>query len=461
MKKFTNKTSIASAIGLVFASTAALAIDTTGHSLELKTRLVQFDVDVDKATTTGDFRQLALGNQLDYKSPHFSDVIGFDASLFQVNKLGESTVQKNEMLPNDPSASTKVVNAWSQFGQAYLKLKHKDLIEAKVGRQLHNSLLLKSTNSRAVPDTFSGYSFNLKPTADIKVYGSVYDSWLPRNGDKFQKFGTEVAVDSVNNKGVTKNTIDSVTIYGSQYKSGPVQIDFESLNSKNYLQKYGLMGSYTFSLANKDTLKFTAGMSTTSDDGALFTCSAEKELDATTGGAACKNNGKGQFLDLEWKTGALVLGGAIAKFNGLWIEDNFAATNVSRKGSLIQDHGSNFFPTAATSGNDMTNNGELARMVRATYDWKEYVSGLKTTAKYKLGTGATNNFQASLGSGRESEREYDINYATPLVKGLNFRYIYLKYDADVTGALKAITEGGSKKFREDHRIYVDYTYRFF
>ena len=109
----------------------------------------------------------------------------------------------------------------------------------------------------------------------------------------------------------------------------------------------------------------------------------------------------------------------------------------------------------------MTNNGELARMVRATYDWNRYVSGLKTTAKYKLGTGATNNYQASLGSGRESEREYDISYATPFVKGLNFRYYYLKYDADVTGTLKAITEGGSKKFREDHRIYVDYTYRFF
>lgn len=461
MKKFTNKTSIATAIGLAFASTAALAIDTTGHSLELKTRLVQFDVDVDKATTTGDFRQLALGNQLDYKSPHFSDVIGFDASLFQVNKLGESTVQKNEMLPNDPSDSTKVVNAWSQFGQAYLKLKHKDLIEAKVGRQLHNSLLLKSTNSRAVPDTFSGYSFSLNPTANMKVYGSVYDSWLPRNGDKFQKFGTEVAVNSTNNKGVTKNTIDAVTIYGTQYKNGPVQIDFESLNSKNYLQKYGLMGTYRFALANKDALKLTAGISTTSDAGALFTCTAEKELDATTGGAACTNNGKGKFLDLEWKTGDLTLGGAIAKFSGLWIEDNFAVTNVSAKGSLIQDHGSNFFPTAATSGNDMTNNGELARMVRVTYDWNKYVSGLKTTAKYKLGTGATNNYQASLGSGRESEREYDISYAAPFVKGLNFRYINLNYNADVTGALKAITEGGSKKFREDHRIYVDYTYRFF
>ena len=116
MKKISNKSIIATAIGLAFTSTTALAIDTSGHSLELKTRLVQFDVDVDKATTTGDFRQLALGNQLDYKSPHFSDMIGFDASLFQVNKLGESSVQKNEMLPNNATDSSKVVNAWSQFG---------------------------------------------------------------------------------------------------------------------------------------------------------------------------------------------------------------------------------------------------------------------------------------------------------------------------------------------------------
>ncbi|BDU58182.1 porin [Limnohabitans sp. MORI2] len=461
MKNRSNKTLIATAIGMVFTSSTAFAIDTTGHSLELKTRLVQFDVDVDKTTTTGDFRQLALGNQLEYKSPYFSDFIGIDASLFQVNKLGESSVQKNEMLPNDTADSTKVVNSWSQMGQAYMKLKHGDLVEAKIGRQLHNSLLLKSTNSRAVPDTFSGYSFSVRPTSEIKVYGSVYDSWLPRSGDKFQKFGTEVPVDSTNNKGVTKNIIDTVTIYGTQYINGPIQIDFESLNSKNYLQKYGLMGSYTFTLANKETLKLTAGISTTADDGSLFTCAAEKELDYPTGTTNCKNDGKGKFLDLEWKTGSWTIGGAIAKFNGLWIEDNFAASNVSRKGSLIQDHGSNFFPTASTSGNDMTNNGELARMVRATYDWNKYVNGLKTAVKYKLGTGATNNYQASLGSGRESEREYDIIYATPSIKGLTFRYNYLKYEAHVTGTIKAITEGGSKAFREDHRIYVDYTYRFF
>ncbi len=67
MNRIANKTIIATAIGMAFTSAPALAIDTTGHSLELKTRLVQFDVDVDRATTTGDFRQLALGNQLDYK----------------------------------------------------------------------------------------------------------------------------------------------------------------------------------------------------------------------------------------------------------------------------------------------------------------------------------------------------------------------------------------------------------
>ena len=461
MNKRSNKTLIATAIGMAFTSSAAWAIDTTDHSLELKSRLVQFNVDMNKASSTSDFRQTALGNQLEYKSPYFSDAIGVDASLFQVNKLGQSSVEKNEMLPNDTADSSKVVNSWSQMGQAYVKLKHNDVAEAKIGRQLHNSLLLKSTNSRAVPDTFSGYSFSLKPTSELKVYGAVYDSWLPRSGDKFQKFGTEVTVDSSNNKGVTKNTIDAVTIYGTQYSHGPIQIDFESLNSKNYLQKYGLMGSYTFALANKDTLKLTAGLSTTTDDGSLFTCAAEKELDYPTGTTNCKNNGKGKFLDLEWKTGSWAIGGAVAKFSGLWIEDNFAVSNVSRKGSLIQDHGSNFFPTASTSGNDMTNNGEFARMVRATYDWNLYVNGLKTTAKYKLGTGATNNYQSSLGSGRESEREYDIIYATPFIKGLTFRYNYLRYQADVTGTIKAISEGGSKAFREDHRIYVDYTYRFF
>lgn len=445
--------------------TGLAAQENNGHSLELKSRVVQFDVDVSRntnvsASTSGDFKQSALGLQLEYKSPYFMDWIGFDMTAYEVSKLGESAIQKNEMLPNDAGDATKVVNSWSQLGQAAIKFKHLNTFEARVGRQLHNSLLLKSTNSRAVPDAFSGYSASFKPTAGVKLYGAVYDSWLPRNGDKFQKFATEVPLNSTTGKGVLTDVIDNVTIYGLQYASGPFQVDFESLRSKNYLQKYGLVGSFLLNLPAQQTVKLSAGASTTKDAGALFKCTAEKELDTPASGP-CTNNGQGIYLDAEWRTGNWMLGAAVAKFHGLWIEDNFAVSNVSRAGSPIQDHGTNFFPTGSTSGNDMTNDGELAKMVRVGYDWKELVPGMRSVVRYKLGSGARNNAVAGNGSGREKERELDLTYAVPYVKGLSARYNYLKYLADVSGTINAIGQGGSKDYRRDHRLYLDYTYKFF
>ena len=453
---------LATLVGL--ACLPSSAVDLTGHSLELKSRLVKFDVDLEG--TAKDFQQTALGLQLDYKSPFVSDKFGFDFSAYHVNKLGESTLQKNEMLPNVAGTSDKVVNSWNQLGQAYVKFQHDDLVSAKIGRQQHDSLLLRSTNSRAVPDTYSGYSFALKPLQSVKFYGAVYDSYLPRRGDKFQKFGTDEYASGTS--GPQKNTIDNITIYGTQYKQGPIQIDFESLNSKNYLQKYGVVGSYTLPLQASDSLKFSLGHSTTKDDGSLFTCKAEKDWDQTVVGGVCKNNGRGNFAQTDWRTGDWVLTGAVAKFNGLWIEDNFAVNNVSSKGTLTADPGSNFFPTAAISGNDLTNDGELARLFRVSYDWKRHVPGLKTTVGKTIGTGAKNSANvASPATGSESERQIDVQYAIPYVKGLNFRYIHLKYKADViansggAGAIGAINSTESGIFRTDNRLYLDYTYRFF
>ena len=76
------------------------AMDLTGHSLELKSRVVQFDVDqLTSGTTNPDFKQSALGMQLEYKSPYFNDFIGAEISGYQVNKLWESGASKNGEIP--------------------------------------------------------------------------------------------------------------------------------------------------------------------------------------------------------------------------------------------------------------------------------------------------------------------------------------------------------------------------
>lgn len=445
--------SLLAALGAAGVSAQGLA----GHSLELKSRVVQFDVD--QLGTSNDFKQSAVGLQLEYKSPLLNDFIGVELAAYQVGKLAETGAAKNELLPFRPGSAAQIADSWSALGKALVKIKHGDLFEANLGRQAHNSLLLKSTYSRAVEDTFSGVSMAIRPAERLRVYGAAYDAWLPRSGNKFVKLGTE---QSPTSSGQVTRVIDHVAILGVQYFHGPYQIDVETLNSKDYLRKHAAVGSYLMPLKDKDSLKLSVGASTSANAGPLFTCAAgssspEKELD----NGSCGNHGRGLYFSTEWKTGPFTVVGAVAKFRGLWIEDNFAGSNPARGGKLIQDHGTNFFPTGATSGNDMTNDGELTRMVRVGYDWKAIVPGLTTVAGYKLGTGARNNTNPALGNAKERESEFDVRYAIPLVKGLNARYNYLKYSADVSGVINAINEGGSKTYRRDHRLYLDYTHRFF
>jgi hypothetical protein len=49
-----------------------------------------------------------------------------------------------------------------------------------------------------------------------------------------------------------------------------------------------------------------------------------------------------------------------------------------------------------------------------------------------------------------------VRYAIPVLKGLGVRYTYLDYKSDKTGRLD-----GVKEDERDHRLYLDYTYRFF
>ncbi|MGP4878336.1 hypothetical protein ACTXQV_40880, partial [Klebsiella pneumoniae] len=92
---------------------------------------------------------------------------------------------------------------------------------------------------------------------------------------------------------------------------------------------------------------------------------------------------------------------AVSKFDGFWIEDNFAV-HSDRNSVLTQDHGTNPFPTSATIGPDFSNNDETAVALRLKYNWKDYVKGLKTEAKYIYGFGAHQSNISSDIEGKEA-----------------------------------------------------------
>lgn len=416
----------------------AMAAGLEGHSLELKSRVVHFDRSFE--TSSRDRTQTGLGLQLNYESPYFADIVGIGVSGYSVTRLDSSGFVTTDVLSADGSGGLH--DTFGQIAQAFVKVKHQDLFGLKFGRQLHKSMLLSSSDSRAVPNTYSGANAEFTPLEGLKFHGGIYDQWSRRADSRFEKFATDRSYEGA---------IDYVGLIGAAYKSGPYSVEFEYLNSSDYLAKLGLVGAYTIALAEKSKLKLSAGLHTSRDAGDLFVTASEGgELDdedrpgSIPGVTRSDNDGRGYYLDADWSVGNFALGAAIAKFDGAWIEDNFSG-----------DHGTNPFPTGGVLA-DMTNNDETVWMVRAGYDWKDYVKGLRTTVKYKDGSGARNSHVGALGEADESEFEFDLRYRIPVVEGLNFRYRYLNYSSSKVGRVDGVLEDNT-----DHRFYLDYTYRFF
>ncbi len=414
-----------------------MAAGDDGHKLELKVRGIHFDRDFDNPAN--DRTQSGLGLQFNYESPYLNDMIGVGLSGYSVTELGSSGRVTNDVLMVDGAGGFE--DSFGKIAQAFVKIKYKGLMQAKFGRQLHKSMLLSSSTSRAIPNTYSGASGQLTPIKDLTLYGAIYDQWSSRTSTGFEGFRTDRS---------TTGSIKTISLLGSEYKNGASQFKAEYLRSQDFLSKFGLVGSYSMSLANKSKLKLTSGLHTSNLSGRLAVTGAESaELDdedlagAVPGVTPSGKNGTGIYAQADWKAGNLSLGGALSKFNGTWIEDNFAG-----------DHGTNVFPTGGVLA-DFSNRDELVWMLSSSYDWKDYVKGLTTKISLKRGTGAKNSANPALGSASEREFALDVGYKMPLVKGLSMRYLFLDYNSNKTGRLD-----GVKEDVKDHRVYLDYTYRF-
>jgi hypothetical protein len=178
--------------------------------------------------------------QLNYASPYLADFIGVDASLYGVAKLSDSGAPTSNLL--DVRNNGQLAKAYLTAGQALIKLKYQDIAELKIGRQLQDSLLLKSTNTRAVPDTYSGVSARVKPLTGVTLYGAVYNQWRARSTGTFEKFKTEATAARV------PNSIDYIGLVGVSYTQGPLAVTAEYLNNPGQIKYGGYGGSMSFAL---------------------------------------------------------------------------------------------------------------------------------------------------------------------------------------------------------------------
>lgn len=440
-------------LSIIYVSPVYAADELQKNNLELKinTRYFNDEGEAHRSTVNPDpearhYEQAALGLELNYISPYWNNIIGFDASLYAVTRLMDSGNNTTVQLL-DVNSDGKLDQNFATLGVLALKLKPSADAEIKIGRQPVNTTLIKTTNNRAVPDTFSGVSAQWKPFPELKTYLGYYNEWRPRTSEKFTDFVTDA-----------NEEIEYVALIGADYNWHGSKINTEFLNSKDYLTKYGFQISYPIK-TEKANMLLRSGAYFSKDAGQLFKCGAESDLDCVKG-EEIDNNGRGYFFESTWKYKNLELGAAISKFDGMWIEDNYSTESLSGK-SLIQDNGTSPFPTSTIIGPDFTNNDELAWMARIKYDWLNIISGLNTEFKYISGDGA---HQSNLNQGIEGKERYSeisIGYRMPWVKNLDFKYSYLTYHSNFDREeLSQKINGLLRNDWHQHRVALTYSYMF-
>ncbi len=377
----------------------------------------------------------AAGFRLKYETGTIAQRVKFVTSLYHVEELFSSGREANDLLPLNPQGEQE--DRFTKFGEAYVELTPFDGFKAKIGRQTNRSLLKSSSGQRSIPDTFQGISAEYK-IGDIKLYSQWYNKWSRRFDKDFISFSTDIA----------GSKIDHIWINGISYKKNKLAIDFEVLDSANYLQKTGVRASYYWQLAENQRFTTRGGVFTSKDSGSLFVVGAESgeldDEDVREVGERSSNDGLGAFIQGIWQINNWKLTTAYSQFEDSWIEDNYSG-----------DHGSNPFPTRSIVFPDFANTNEKAYMAGVEYNWNKFVPGLTTAFNYSKGTDIENSEDASLGEGEENYRELFIRYKPNWAKGLAFQWRIHDYRGKKTGNVD-----GVKGDDRDHRIFIDYTYKF-
>lgn len=407
---------------------------TSDASITLINRFAIVDRSFDTAPQN-DRSQFALGSRLKYETGRLGNWLQFGVAGYHVEKLYAHGKVANDNLSVGNDGRQE--NRFSKIGEAYVTVNVGDNGHITLGRQLTRSMLMLSSGQRAIPNTFQGVTAAYQ-LGDVKVYSNWFNKWSRRHDDQWEDFTTDITTD----------VIDYIWVTGASYKSGPFKMEFERLESADYIVKYGLRASHKWQLGEEESFTAQAGYFTSHDDGELFKVGAESgELDDEDGaeiGTPSHNDGKGGFIYMAWQRGNWTFCGGLTKMGEVWIEDSYSG-----------DHGSNPFPTRSTIYPDFTNANETATLARITYNWKDIIPGLKTTFSHVEGRNIENTVSAQLGTASERYNELMIRYTPPWTKHMRFQWRIHDYRSHEIGNVD-----GVKGPDLDHRIFLDFTHQF-
>ena len=182
-----------------------------------------------ETSKTKDNKAFGLGGSMIYKTAPFMGVSALaglyytsspfsglreDAADVGFLKAGKDTISRYQVANG---------GAWSYAVLAQANIEYKySKTKFKAGRQIFESFLTKSNDTKMIPNTFMGYTLETKELANTRIRGAYFTAQKLRDHTTFHDvitYGDRYNADSTTNFGTRNNNDDSAVHKGLSYKN--------------------------------------------------------------------------------------------------------------------------------------------------------------------------------------------------------------------------------------------------
>ncbi|MBV0932074.1 OprD family outer membrane porin [Marinobacterium weihaiense] len=378
---------LAIAAGTLASAPAAFAADEP--SLNINLRTLYFDRDFRDGTE--DRYAASQAVHVNYVSPYYNGLIGFDASVYGALKLdGGKEDEFIGMLHNDDGNT----DSYAKLGQAYLKLKLGENTELRAGRMVLNTALLWDDDSRSTPSSTQAVKLDTQ-LGGADLYAIYSDRAVNMADTTFNRYEAANGED-----------YELYIVGGSYGFANGLNVQLAHGVADEYLRQSYLNASFPVELSNGDSMLFDAHYYDGSDDGALYGSDYDSTLLNLAG---------------RYTTGDLTMTLSYQKIGG----DN--GYDYSWDGFENDNH--ILMAWNSVQYSDFNNDDEQSLQVRADYNVAA-VPGLSLMARHTEGwdidAGTENDLEES-----ETDLEAKYVFQAGSLEGLSLRARVAHYESEI------------------------------
>ena len=255
------KAPLALAIAASTLATAPAAFAANEPSLNINLRTLYFNRDFHDGSEDRVAASQAV--RVDYVSPYYNGLIGFDASIYGALKLdGRGNDQDTNVLRNDGSNT----ESYAKLGQAFAKLKLGDNTELRAGRMSLATPLLYDDDARSTPSSTQAVKLDTN-LGGADLYAIYSDRAVNMNGTKFEKY-----------KNAAGEEFDLYVLGGGYTFDSGLSVQLAHGQADDYMRQTYLNASYPIKLSNGDSMLIDAHYYDGTDDGDLYGSDSDSTL---------------------------------------------------------------------------------------------------------------------------------------------------------------------------------------